>query len=93
MNIGNAKAIFVFGDDDDKIAVVSEMIAQIRDDDFDDRILVTGPVSLDEDVTDHIYESLLPQIDRITELLREKRFCYSLSIRNLGACIYIRPGI
>lgn len=85
MNIGSIKAIFVFGEDDDKIAVVSEMIAQIRDDDFVDRILVTGPVSFDKDVTDHIYESLLPQIDQITEILKEKRFNFSLSIRNLSA--------
>jgi hypothetical protein len=80
---GRAKAVFIFGQSDRSISVISTVIAKECDQKNGARIRFIGSSSFDKKTQKHIVETILPLVDEIFKALGlpEKRF--ELSIVNL----------
>ena len=91
--IGRARTALVFGQGDDAQAVITAVLASVRDDTSPKRLRVSGPVVFVRPVVRHIEEVILPVVDRITTSLGLPRSKFAVTAANLGAASSANVGL
>ena len=90
---GRAKTVLVFGQGQGATAVVSAIVAQVRNDRRRTRLLVTGPAAMETAALKHLRQIIVPVVGRITQCLRLPRLSYEVSVVNLGAASMLKTGL
>lgn len=83
--IGRAKTALVFNQGEEARAVITAVVASVRDDTDADRIRFSGSVVFEPAAVQHVVKVILPIADRVTLSLGLPRRNYTLSVANLGA--------
>ncbi|MBC2714912.1 MAG: hypothetical protein HF978_06345 [Desulfobacteraceae bacterium] len=90
--IGRAKTVLVFGKDSDAQAVISTVVAQICDDEPEDRIRFKGPVKFSSKTIKHITEIILPLVDQILSTMSQSQKNVQVSMVNLDVSSTMDTG-
>ena len=91
--IGRAKTVLVFGSGMDAHAVITAVVAQVRQDASGKRVHFAGPVEFEPRTVRQISEVILPIADRIVAALGLQRLNFTLSVANLGAASISNLGL
>lgn len=82
-SVGQANAVFVFGQDDKAHSVISKVVATLRHQTNSDRIIFGGAPIFEEKSVGHIIDIVLPVVDGVVERLGLPKRFFDLSIVNL----------
>jgi len=83
--VGRVKTALVFDQGESGVAVIAGIVAQIRSKPSRKRLSITGPAVFSPEVIQHLNETVLAVVDRITSELESDPKSYELSVVNLGA--------
>jgi len=83
--IGRVKTALVFDQGESRVAVISSIVAQVQSKPCHERLSITGPAVFSSEVIQHLEETILAVVDRITHVLGLGPKYYELSVVNLGA--------
>ena len=82
---GRANMVMTLSSGEDATAVISSVVARVRNNEIDDRICFTGPATFDEKAVRHIVDVALPIADEICGSLGLPQKRFEVSVVNLGA--------
>ncbi len=93
--IGRARTVLALGQGDAAKAVVSAVVARLRQGTDGKRLIFVGPATFESQVIDHLNEIVLPAVDQIVDRLcpGRKPMDFELSIINLGAASATDVGL
>jgi hypothetical protein len=98
-SVGRARTVLVFGEGDAARAVVSTVLARVRRNLDDSRLLFTGTAVFDAKVIAHLTETVLPTVDGIVDQVTTTRGrtrkpkSFEVSLVNLGAASAVDVGL
>ncbi len=81
---GRSRTVLVFGSDSNARAVISSVVAHIKEYADNERISFTGPVAFEKSTVEHISDVLIPIVDKIQELLGLDKKSFDISVVNPG---------
>jgi len=81
---GRARTVLVFDVDNNTRAVISSVVAHVKDHTNGERISFTGPVTFEESTIEHIRDTLAAITDNIMDLLGLDKKNFEISVVNPG---------
>jgi hypothetical protein len=90
---GRVNTVLVFGHGDGATAVISTIVARVRDKKRGKRARFTGPATFEKKTTEHVLEVVLPAADNIFRALNLPEKNMDISIVNLDAASIMDIGL
>ena len=90
---GRTNTVLVFGHGDGATAVISTVVARVREKNRGKRVRFTGPATFEKKTAEHIIEVVLPAADNILKALNIPEKYFDISVVNLDAASIMDIGL
>jgi hypothetical protein len=90
---GRANTVLVFGQGEGAKAVISTVVARVRDKESGERVQFTGPGTFERKTSEHIVEVIVPVADNFLRGLNLPERCFDISVVNLDATSIMDVGL
>ena len=90
---GRANTVLVFGHGDRATAVISTVVARVRDKESGERVQFTGPGTFERKTAEHIVEVIVPVADNVLRALNLPERCFDISVVNLDTTSIMDVGL
>jgi len=90
---GRANTVLVFGHGDGVTAVISTVVARVREKKRGKRLRFTGPATFEKKTAEHVIEVVLPAADNVLKALNLPEKYFDASVVNLDAASIMDIGL